>query len=393
MAERDRDSERRRRRAEARRASERARSPERAGSAAGERSEDSGRSSAERSSLSAETDQQRSSQAETDQRVSGSTPRPASPSRRARRAPRAGGRSKGAAADWRLRAKQGLAALREGGSETRKQLRGRPSQASRLAGTAGSRARTILGGLFAGLVTLVGAVVGFARGPLGEGLVRAGRLVAAAAVVVTPARGLAVAAIGCALLLGLSQFVDYRGVSVGGAEFLDDTGTVAPPPEVDRREAGEPHNYAFLPLAVLAAAILALAYARKRWQLTRVAVLVGIAALLVSIFIDRPQGLDEGTTSRDFAGAEAKLLAGFWAQLFAGLGLAGTSLMLGQELRSLAGSRATEREPSRRMRWPKRGTSDGGDSAGPRPAERSTQKGAASESRKRGRTTAGEGSA
>lgn len=303
--------------------------------------------------------------------------------------------------------KRGLQALREGGSETRKQLRGRPSQAGKLAGTAGTRARTILGGLLAGLVTIVGALVGFARGPLRKGLGRIGRWLAAAAAVITPARGLIVAAIGCALLLGLSQFVDYRGVSVGGAEFTGDTGTVAPPPEVDRREAGEPHSYAFVPVAVVTVAILALAYARRRWQLTRVAALIGVAAVAVSVFIDRPQGLDEGVVSRDFAGAEAQLLAGFWAQLFAGLGLAGTALLLGQELRRPVASRSGERRTGRRVAWPGLGKRRDSDPVGsperrtPGDERSSTERrgqpgareGRASKSRPRRRPLTGEGSA
>ncbi|MGI8727710.1 MAG: hypothetical protein ACR2K6_08550, partial [Solirubrobacterales bacterium] len=223
----------------------------------------------------------------------------------------------------------------------------------------------------------------------------------------TPARGLIVAAIGCALLLGLSQFVDYRGVSVGGAEFTGDTGTVAPPPEVDRREAGEPHSYAFVPVAVVTVAILALAYARRRWQLTRVAALIGVAAVAVSVFIDRPQGLDEGVVSRDFAGAEAQLLAGFWAQLFAGLGLAGTALLLGQELRRPAASRSGERRTGRRVAWPGLGKRRDSDPVGsperrtPGDERSSTERrgqpgareGGAAESRPGRRSLTGEGSA
>jgi hypothetical protein len=60
--------------------------------------------------------------------------------------------------------------------------------------------------------------------------------------------------------------------------------------------------------------------------------------------------------AQTFADAEAQLLGGFWVQVFAGIGLAATSLLLGAELRkgeplrSSAGSPRQGRDGSRRER-------------------------------------------
>lgn len=165
----------------------------------------------------------------------------------------------------------------------------------------------------------------------------------------TPARVLLTVALGCALLLGLSQFADYRGVAIGIGNYDPSVQSVAPAPELERDELGSAHGYAMVPAAVLAIAVLVLAVRRGRWQLCRLAALVGVAAVVVAILVDRPAGLDEGTLVRDFAGVEARLLGGFWVQLLAGAGLAVSSLLLGAELRRARVDRAPVRGgPSRR---------------------------------------------
>lgn len=169
---------------------------------------------------------------------------------------------------------------------------------------------------------------------------RAAAALAAASRAVTPARGLLLAAIGCAVLLGLSQFADYRGVAIGLDNYDAAIASVAPAPELDRAELGTAHSYLFVPAGLIAAAILVIATATRRWRLCRLAALVGVAAVAVSFLVDRPTGLDEGELTQAFAGAEAQLLGGFWAQVFAGIGLTVTSLLLGAELRGGQRSRA-----------------------------------------------------
>jgi hypothetical protein len=156
---------------------------------------------------------------------------------------------------------------------------------------------------------------------------------AAASRAITPARGLLIAAICCAVLLGLSQFADYRGIAIGVESYDETIAAVAPAPEVGRAELGTAHSYLMVPAALIAIALLAVAAATGRWRLCRLAVLIGLAAVLVSFLVDRPKGLEEGELAQAFASTEAQLLGGFWVQVFAGLGLAVTSLLLGIELR------------------------------------------------------------
>ena len=173
-------------------------------------------------------------------------------------------------------------------------------------------------------------------GPLG----RSSRLL-------TPVRGILVAAVGCALLLLLSQFADYRGVAIGLDDFDPSVASAAPTPELEREEMGSAHGYAMVPVALVAIAILAAAVRSGRWQLCRLVALIGAAVIAVSFLIDRPIGLDEGTLARDFAAAEAQLLGGFWAQLFAGVGLLATALLLGREIRGRRPKAGERREIDR----------------------------------------------
>jgi hypothetical protein len=183
-------------------------------------------------------------------------------------------------------------------------------------------------------------------GPAKKARDRIAAWIAALSRFLTPTRGLMLAAVGCAILLGLSQFVDYRGISIGADAYAPGIQTVAPAPEVQRAELGSAHSYAMIPLALLAIAVLAVAVRTKRWQLCRLAVLLGLVAIAVAIFVDRPAGLDEGDLNRDFTGVEAKLLGGYWMQIFAGAGLAITSFLLAGEIKRDAPVRVRRNAPS-----------------------------------------------
>lgn len=142
------------------------------------------------------------------------------------------------------------------------------------------------------------------------------------------ARALSLAVIAAAILLAISQFVDYRTIEAGAElyEGFEDVVRAAP---VSTEATGEPHAYLWVPGAVAALAILGFAIARRRWALCRLITLIGIAALIVAFAVDMPAGLDEGTAARDFADAEARLLAGFWLEVIAAAGLAASSFVLG----------------------------------------------------------------
>jgi hypothetical protein len=153
-----------------------------------------------------------------------------------------------------------------------------------------------------------------------------------AARVITPRRAVAVVILCAAVLLGVSQFVDYRGVQIG-APLYEGVEAVAPPPQTDREPAGSAHAYALLPVAILAIGALAFAL-RGRWQLGRAVSLLGIAGIAVTLLIDRPRGLDEGSAALDFEGAHAVLVEGFWVQLSASAVLLVAGVLLGRYVRA-----------------------------------------------------------
>lgn len=246
-----------------------------------------------------------------------------------------------------------LRALRTSGEAARERLSGRPA-------AIGSQALALLGSILAiaiellvGLGALLAAAVAAASGPASRIGRKSAELLARSSEALTPRRGLLVATIGCAVLLGLSQFADYRGVAIG-VDNYSGLETVAPAPELDRAEAGSAHGYALVPAALLAIAIVVGAARTGRWRLCRLAVLIGLAAIAVAVLIDRPTGLDEGALTRDFTGVQADLLEGFWVQIAAGAGLAITAVLLGTEIRRAAPSPASSKRTRGAGRPPRR---------------------------------------
>jgi hypothetical protein len=136
---------------------------------------------------------------------------------------------------------------------------------------------------------------------------------------VTPLRAaLAVAGI-TALALALSQFADYRTISIGTTEYSG-VDQIAPAPEAEgaRATAGSAHAWLGLPLAI--AALVAVAAAargnrRAAWWLAP----IGLVTIAISLIVDAPKGLDEGAAAIAYEGAEASLLGGFWVQLACGV--------------------------------------------------------------------------
>jgi hypothetical protein len=150
---------------------------------------------------------------------------------------------------------------------------------------------------------------------------------------VTPARATAAVTVFAIVVLGVSQFTEYRQVQTDVAAYqgVDD---VVGAPEVpgSARDTGSAHAYLGLLLAIAALALLVLAL-RGRWRLARLLGPIGLLVILLSALVDAPQGLDEGpAASQAFANEEARLLAGFWAQLSAGVVLLVTGPLLAFDL-------------------------------------------------------------
>jgi hypothetical protein len=144
---------------------------------------------------------------------------------------------------------------------------------------------------------------------------------------VTPVATVAFVALVAAVALGVSQFLDYRGVAVGAENYEGEVGTVAPAPFTDVEVTGAAHLYLLLPVAV-AAIVLTVAIALGRWQLSRYLIGLGLLTVVVSLAIDLPTGLDTGRDA--YASSDVELLEGFWIQLLTGLVIALCGFLLGR---------------------------------------------------------------
>jgi hypothetical protein len=160
---------------------------------------------------------------------------------------------------------------------------------------------------------------------------------------VRPAYGVIAVCVGAAGALVASQFIDYRGISVGTPAYAE-VETVAPAPEVGRERAASAHGWAPIPIAVGALVVTAIA-ARGRWRAARLLVPLGLGVVAISLAVDAPKGLDHGAATVAYEGVEAVLLEGFWAQLVAGAVLACCGPLLAAHLRP-----ASERVAARRWR-------------------------------------------
>ena len=120
---------------------------------------------------------------------------------------------------------------------------------------------------------------------------------------VTPRRAIAATIVAAAGALVVAQFIDYRGVEVGGAAYAG-LPAAAQAPTVGGQEAGEAHAYVLVPLAALAASPR-IRVARARHEgLGGLVAALGLLALAVVLLVDLPAGLDVGDEAVRFAGAE-----------------------------------------------------------------------------------------
>ena len=145
----------------------------------------------------------------------------------------------------------------------------------------------------------------------------AGRGLAIAQRAVTPARATVAVAFLCAAALAGSQWADLSGISVGTANYVE-VDDVAPAPQVSDKSVGSAHAWAGVPLAIIAALIVA-GSASGRPKLARLLIPVGAVVVAISLFVDRPEGLDKGTEAIAYESVKAELLTGFWAQLVSGV--------------------------------------------------------------------------
>ena len=198
------------------------------------------------------------------------------------------------------------------------------ARAGRLARWTGRRLRP--------LGVLVLRLLGFAERRARAAVGLAARAATRASAVLTPERGICLVIFASAVCLLVAQFVDYRGVEVGGPGYA---GLPASAPTVGLETPRDAHSYALVPVALLAAG-LALVVARGgRRKLGRAVFVLGAISVAVVLLVDMPAGLDAGDQNAQFAGATAVLTDGFYAQLASAGGM-----MLGGLLLVLAPSAA-----------------------------------------------------
>jgi hypothetical protein len=141
-----------------------------------------------------------------------------------------------------------------------------------------------------------------------------------ASAIVTPQRAIGAVIVAAGVCLIASQFVDYRGVEIGQPGYAG-LPSVARPPTVAVRTAGEAHSYLLVPLGLVAALVGVLAASRDRRRLGLTVVAFGLLAIATILLVDLPNGLDAGAQTSRFAGATAVLEDGFYAELAAAAGL------------------------------------------------------------------------
>jgi len=168
----------------------------------------------------------------------------------------------------------------------------------------------------------------------------------------TPARALALVALAAVICLGASQFGDYRAVEVGAPQYRG-VESIAQAPELAQRSPRSAHGAWVLAIAVGALLVLGLAVTRNG-RLARLLVFLGAAVVVISLAVDAPPGLREGTVGIAYEGADAVLLGPFWVQLFSGVTLMVVGPLLAVELRTDRSTRRSRRRDRRSRRAARR---------------------------------------
>jgi len=194
------------------------------------------------------------------------------------------------------------------------------ARAARRSRALARRAAAVAGPLLRPLA--VGLLRSLARGErwLRRASAAAARGATRASAVLSPQRAVGLVIVAAGACLVLSQFLDYRAVEIGQPGYAD-LPSVARPPTVDVRTAGNAHSYLLVPLGLIAIALGTVAIRRERRQLGLAVAGLGLAAVATILLVDLPAGLDAGAQTSRFAAATAVLEDGFYAELAAAAGL------------------------------------------------------------------------
>ena len=117
---------------------------------------------------------------------------------------------------------------------------------------------------------------------------------------------------------------------------------MAPAPKMGQQSPPAAHGVAVFAIAIAGLLVTVFAMARN-WRLARLLIFLGMAVILISLLVDAPQGLREGSVAIDYQGAKAILLGGFWVQLCSAITLAFVGPLLAAQLRSERAARRPHR--------------------------------------------------
>jgi hypothetical protein len=165
----------------------------------------------------------------------------------------------------------------------------------------------------------------------------------------TPRRAVAAVCLAALVVLAVSQWSDYREISVGNSAYTGGVQDVAPAPDVATDRAGDAHAWVMIPIAVVGLGLVVAALA-GRWRAGRLLAGLGVAVIAISLLIDMPKGLDEGSAAVAYKGAKASLLEGFWLQIACGAAMICCGLLLSRFCRpATAGAEQKARRPRLRV--------------------------------------------
>jgi hypothetical protein len=160
----------------------------------------------------------------------------------------------------------------------------------------------------------------------------------------TPKRAVVGVCVVVLVILVASQWSDYREISVGTFAYTGGVQDVAPAPDVATDRAGDAHAWVMIPIAVVGLVLVGAALA-GRWRAGRLLAGLGVAVIAISLLVDMPKGLDEGTAAVAYQGAKASLLEGFWLQVACGAAMICCGLLLSRFCRPATAG--VEQEASR----------------------------------------------
>ncbi len=141
--------------------------------------------------------------------------------------------------------------------------------------------------------------------------------------------------IGAAAALIVSQFLDLRSVKIDTVGYIPLDGAVSAP-VVATDKLGPTHSYLALAIGIVALIVIGAALLSRRWQLSRLLIVLGGAALAISVLKDLPAAKEIHRFELAYKDADWDLERGFWLQVGGAIGVLVGALPFSLALRNRA---------------------------------------------------------